>query len=215
MEEEIVVESNVPAEVNNEIVVPDFIPTIDKSKSITDQASDVITIMGAERASKDDKFIDKVADSFQKGVINEQETNRLKKENLFAEQFFIKWKDVLRLAHISEPQGLGLMKSVVVLMLIPYFIMRLVGFLFMIISQVFEFFNTLFNAVFGETKSVQLDENGKKIAQKTGYNIFAKIILGFVIIILLLVLIVLTVKIFTGFDVFEWIRSVLKNGQNG
>lgn len=196
-------------EETNEIVIPTFTPTIDKDKSVTEQASDVVTIMGAEKASKDNKFIEKVAESFAKGVLNEQETTRLKKENLFAEQFFVKWKDVLRLAHITEPQGLGLMKSIVWIMMIPYFVMRLMGFCFMIISQIFEFFNTLFNAVFGETKQVQYDEKGKKVAQKTGYNIFAKILLGFIMLVIMLVLIVLAIKIFTGFDVFIWLRSII------
>lgn len=209
MEEEIITKELVDAEsLKNEIVVPEFTPTIDKDKTITEQASDVITIMGADRASHNEKFIDKVAESFTKGVLNEQEAMRLKKENLFAEQFFIKWRDVLRLAHITEPQGLGLMKSVVALMILPYFIMRLIGFVFMVISQVFEFFNTLFNSVFGETKEVQLDENGKKIAQKIGYNIFAKIILGFIIANMMLLLIALAIRIFTGFDVFLWLRSI-------
>lgn len=194
------------------VEVPDFKPTIDKSKSMTEQAEDVVVVMGADVASRDKRFINKVADSFAKGVINEQEANRIKKENLLAEQFFIKWRDVLKLAHITETQGLGLMRTVVLFMMLPYFFMRFIGFIFMVVSETFEFFNTLFNAVFGEVKHVQLDENGRKIAQKTGYNIFAKLLLGFVIIVTMLAMLLLTIKVFTGFDTFVWLRSLMSNG---
>lgn len=190
--------------------IEDIAPPV-VEKSITEKASDVIVVMGADKASKNEAFIDKVADSFSKGVINEQEANRLKKENLLAEQYYEKWKDVLKLAHISQPQGLGLMKTVVVVMIVPYFIMRLFGFVFMVVSETFEFFNTIFNSVFGEVKQIQYDEKGKKVAQRTGYNIFAKLFLGFLVITALVALLLLTIKAFTGFDAFLWFREIFGN----
>lgn len=203
-------EITVLEDINLEITVPKFEPIIDATKDIMEQASDVVRSISANKASKNEKFIDKVAELFSQGVINQEQANKLRTESLLAEQYHHKWKDVLRLAHISEPQGLGLMKSAVVLMIVPYCLMRLIGFFFMVISQTFEFFNTLFNSVFGETKEVQIDDSGNKVRHKTGYNIFAKVLLGFIISIVLLAMTFLTIKVFTGFDIFLWLRAVTK-----
>lgn len=193
-----------------DIPMPDFKPEIDKSKDLIDQAADVVFMHGANKAVQDDKFVEKVSKAFQAGVISETEANTAKKQRFLAEEFFWKWKDVLKLVKIEEAQGLGLMKAVVVLMFVPYGIKCLLGSIFMFFAGIFDAFNSLFNSVFGETREVQRDEKGRKIGQRTGYNIFAKVLLSFVSIVVMLMLIVLVIKIFTGFDVFQWLRDVIK-----
>ena len=88
----------------------------------------------------------------------------------------------------------------------------------MCVSETFEFFNTLFNAVFGDGGSILQDKDGKPIIDaktkkpyrtKNGYNLFAKILLGFIIISVLIALVFLVINVFTGFNIFTWLRSLL------
>lgn len=202
--------------VNEEM--PNFVAEVDKTKDLEEQASDVVKLIGAKQMSQNQSFMDKVAENFGAKVLTEQETTQMQKEMLLAEQYFIKWKEVLKLVHMKEAQGLGLMKTCIFFMLIPYLILRVIGFCFMCISETFEFFNTLFNAVFGDGGKILVDKNGQALLDpktnepfktNAGYNLFAKILLGFIIIAVLLALIFVFVNVFTGFDVFKWFRTVL------
>ena len=58
--------NNLPTE---KIEMPNFIPKINTDKELEDQASDVIKIMGAQRASQKEDFMEEVAEQFQKGVL--------------------------------------------------------------------------------------------------------------------------------------------------
>lgn len=198
--------------------MPNFVPELDKTKNLEDQASDVVKVIGAQIASRNEVFMKKVADNFAQGVITEQETKQMKNEMLLAEQFFIKWEQVLKLAHIKEAQGLGLMLAVVYGMFIPYWILRLIGFVFMVVSEIFEFFNTLFNAVFGNGGEIMIDNLGKPVInpknnkpyrKSDGYNIFAKFLLGTVIIAVFIALVFLIIDIFTGVNIFKILRSTM------
>ena len=207
-------ESNLPA---NDLKMPNYIPKIDTNKDLDEQASDVVQLMGAQKASQNDDFMGKVADNFANGVLTEQEVKQMKRERLLADEYYIKWEDVLKLVHMQNAQGIGLMKTCVFFMMIPYLILRFIGFCFMCISVVFEFFNTLFNAVFGDGGSILQDKDGKPIIDektkkpyrsKSGYNLFAKILLGFIIISTLIALVFLVINVFTGFNIFAWLRSL-------
>lgn len=198
--------------------MPNFVPELDKTKNLEDQASDVVKVIGAQIASRNEVFMKKVADNFAQGVITEQETKQMKNEMLLAEQFFIKWEQVLKLAHIKEAQGLGLMLAVVYGMFIPYWILRLIGFVFMVVSEIFEFFNTLFNAVFGNGGEIIVDNLGKPVInpknnkpyrKSDGYNIFAKFLLGTVIVAVFIALVFLIINIFTGVNIFKILRSMM------
>ena len=205
-------------EVSKKIVMPDFVPQLDKTKEIEDQAADVIKVMGAQKASQNEEFMTKVSENFSKGILTEQETKQMRNEMMKAEQYFIKWQKVLELAYVHEAQGLGLMQILVFTMIIPYLLLRGIGFIFMVISETFNFFNTLFNSVFGDGGKFILDREGRPVInektkkpyrQNTGYNLFAKILLGFIIGAVLIALIFLFINMFTGFDVFVWLRNAV------
>ena len=108
------------------IDAPDFKPQIDKTKSMQDQAGEVINILGAQRASQNDAFMENVSKNFQKGVLTDQETNNIKKKRLYEEEYFLKWQDVLQFAFIKSQHGLTFMRIMTVIAMLVYIPLRLV-----------------------------------------------------------------------------------------
>lgn len=212
------VESNNMGVAETQIEMPNFIPQIDKSKELSEQASDVVQIMGAQKASTDQEFMEDVSKNFQKGVLTEQETKNMKKQRLLEQEYFLKWKDVLNFVFIKSPHGLLFMKIMTFIGMIVYVPTRLIGMIIKAVGMVGEFINEIFNSVFGGKGKYLRDSNGnpvldpvtkKPYIEKQGYNLFAKMLFGIVIAGLALALIFLFVELFTGFSVFGWFREIL------
>ena len=70
------------------MTMPDYVPEIDKTKDLDEQASDVVQVLGAQRASQDNAFMDKVSKNFQEGVFKDQEVKDMKKARLLEEEYF-------------------------------------------------------------------------------------------------------------------------------
>lgn len=198
--------------------MPNFIPQIDKSKEITEQASDVVQVLGAQRASQDDDFMDKVSKNFQEGVFKDQEVKDMKKARLLEEEYFLKWQDVLSFVFIKSPHGLRFMKIMTVIAMFIYIPMRIVGMLVKSIGMLGDFINEIFNSIFGGKGKYLRDKDGnviinpqtkKPYVEQKGYNLLAKVLFGIIIGGLGLALIFVFVRMFTGFDVFLWFRSLL------
>ena len=185
--------NNLPTE---KIEMPNFIPKINTDKEIEDQASDVIKIMGAQRASQDETFMDKVAEQFQKGVLTEEEVKNMQKSRMLEQEYFMKWQEVLKFVFIKSAHGLLFMQIMTVIAMFIYVPTRIIGMFIKAIGMIGDYINEIFNSVFGN-------------ADNKGYNLFAKLLFGIIIGGVCLSLIFLFVQIFTGFNVFEWFRSVL------
>lgn len=199
---------------------PVYTPQLNKDKELEEQAGDVVKLIGAQKASQNDIFMDKVADNFAKGILTEQETTQMRRERLKSEEYFLKWEHVLKLAHMKEPQGLGLMYTLVISMIVPYLLLKIIGFVFMTFSTIFDFFNTLFNAVFGNAGEILRDKDGKVMIDSVtkkpyrtnpGYNIFAKILLGTIIISLFIAILFAIIYLFTGFNIFQAIKGLFQS----
>lgn len=205
-------------ELTDSIEAPKFRPQLDTTKSMQDQAGEVINILGAQRASQNDDFMERVSENFQKGVLTDQETTNIKKQRLKEEQYFLKWQDVLQFAFIKSPHGLVFMYIMTFVAMIVYVPLRILGMGVKAIGTLGEFINEIFNSVFGGKGKYLRDKEGnviidpttkKPYREKEGYNLFAKLLFGIVIAGLALVLVFLFVKIFSGFDIFAWLRSII------
>lgn len=207
--------NNLPTE---KIEMPNFIPKINTDKELEDQASDVIKIMGAQRASQKEDFMEEVAEQFQKGVLTEQEVKNMQRARMLEQEYFLKWQDALNFIFIKAPHGLLFMKIMTIVAMLVYVPTRVIGMIVKAIGLIGEFINEIFNSVFGgqgkylknANGDVILDQKTKKpYLEKQGYNLFAKLLFGIVVIGLCLALIFVFVNLFTGFNIFEWFRSVL------
>lgn len=206
---------NLPTE---KIEMPNFIPKIDTSKELEDQASDVVKLLGAQRASKEEDFMDEVSRQFQKGVLTEQEVKNMQRARMLEQEYFLKWQDVLKFVFIKSPHGLLFMQIMTVIAMLIYIPTRIAGMFIKAIGMIGDFINEIFNSIFGgkgkylrDSKGdVVVDPNTKKpYMEKQGYNLFAKVLFGIIIGGLCLSLIFLFVEIFTGFNVFAWFRSIM------
>lgn len=203
---------------DSKIEMPNFIPQIDKTKELSDQASDVVQVMGAQRASTNDEFMDKVSENFQKGVFTEQETKNMQKQRLLEQEYYLKWQDVLNFIFIKSAHGLLFMKIMTLVGMIIYIPTRVIGMFVKAIGMFGDFINEIFNSIFGGKGKYLKDSKGdpvvdpitkKPYIEKQGYNLFAKMLFGIIIVGLALALIFLFVKLFTGFSVFGWFREIL------
>lgn len=223
--------SNVPAqeEENNNMLpsehskgssfeMPNFIPQIDKDKEISEQASDVVQVLGAQRASQDNDFMDKVSKNFQEGVFKDQEVKDMKKARLLEEEYFLKWQDVLSFVLIKSPHGMLFMQIMTVIAMFIYVPMRIIGMAVKSIGMLGDFVNEIFNSIFGGKGKYLRDKEGnviinpqtkKPYVEQRGYNLLAKVLFGIIIGGLGLALIFVFVRMFTGFDIFLWFRSIL------
>lgn len=208
-------ESQVPA---GKIEMPNFVPQIDKTKDLSDQASDVVQIMGAQRASTNETFMNKVSEKFQHGVLTEQETKNMQRQRLLEEEYWLKWQDVLEFIFMKSPHGLLFMQIMTVVAMIIYIPTRLIGMIVKTIGLFGDFVNEIFNSIFGGKGKYLRDKDGnviqdpktkKPYIEKQGYNLFAKLLFGIIAVGLALALIFVFVKLFTGFDTFNWFRQVL------
>lgn len=198
--------------------MPNFIPQIDKSKEIDEQASEVVQLIGAQQASQNKAFMDKVSKNFQEGVFKDQEVKDMKKARLLEEEYFLKWQDALSFVFIKSPHGLLFMKIMTVIAMIFYIPMRILGMVVKSVAMVGDFINEIFNSVFGGKGKYLRDKEGnviidpqtkKPYVEQRGYNLLAKILFGIIIGGLGLALIFIFVRMFTGFDIFLWFRSLL------
>lgn len=205
-------------ELTDSIETPKFKPQLDTTKTMQDQAGEVINILGAQRASQDDAFMEKVSQNFQKGVLTDQETINIKKQRLKEEQYFLKWQDVLQFAFIKSPHGLTFMYIMTAVAMLVYIPLRILGMAVKAIGTLGEFLNDIFNSIFGGKGKYLRDKEGnvvidpvtkKPYKEKEGYNLFAKLLFGIIICGLALVLICVFVKIFSGFDIFAWLRNIV------
>lgn len=217
-EEKSLVEKKEDKSLMGEIDAPVFKPELDKTKTINEQAEDVVNIMGAKRASEDDKFMDEVSENFQKGVLTGQETNNLRKQRLLEQEYFLKWQDVLRFAFIKSAHGLLFMKIMTVIAMLVYVPLRMVGMIFKSVGTLFDFLNDIFNSIFGgkgkylrdKDGNVIIDQNTKKpYTEKMGYNLFAKLLFGIIVVGLCLALVCVFIYMFTGFNVFTALRNLI------
>lgn len=200
------------------IEMPNFIPQIDTSKELEEQASDVVKLLGAQRASKQDSFMEEVSKQFQKGVLTEQEVRNMQRERMLEQEYFLKWQDVLKFVFIKSAHGLLFMQIMTWIGMLFYIPTRIAGMVVKAIGMIGDFINEIFNSIFGgkgqylrDSKgNVIVDPNTKKpYVEKQGYNLFAKLLFGIILIGLGLCLIFLFIQLFTGFSVFEWFRSIL------
>lgn len=201
-----------------EIETPNFKPELDKSKTLVEQAEDVVNIMGAKRASEDEKFMDEVSKNFSKGVLTEQETRNLKRQRLLEQEYFLKWQDVLRFAFIKSAHGLIFMKIMTIIAMLVYVPLRIVGMIFKSIGTLFDFLNDIFNSIFGGKGKYLRDKDGnviidpmtkKPYTEKMGYNLFAKLLFGIIVVGLCLALVCVFIYMFTGFNVFTALRNLI------
>ena len=141
----------------------------------------------------------------------------MKKARLLEEEYFIKWQDALSFVFIKSPHGINFMRIMTVVAMLFYIPMRIVGMLVKSIGMLGDFVNEIFNSVFGGKGKYLRDKDGNVIVnpqtkkpymEQQGYNLFAKILFGIIIIGLALALVLIFVKIFTGFDVFDWFRTL-------
>lgn len=209
-------ENNLPAE---KIEMPNFIPKIDTNKELEDQASDVVKLLGAQRASEKDDFMEEVAENFQKGVLTEQEVKNMQKSRMLEEEYFLKWQDALQFVFIKSAHGLLFMKIMTVIAMLIYIPTRIAGMIVKAIGTIGDFVNEIFNSIFGGKGKYLRDSNGdvvvdsktkKPYMEKQGYNLFAKVLFGIVFIGLGLSLIFLFIQLYTGFNIFEWFRSIIQ-----
>ena len=198
--------------------MPNFIPQIDKSKEIDEQASEVVQLIGAQQASQNKAFMDKVSKNFQEGVFKDQEVKDMKKARLLEEEYFLKWQDALSFVFIKSPHGLLFMKIMTVIAMIFYIPMRILGMVVKSVAMLGDFINEIFNSIFGGKGKYLRDKDGnviidqqtkKPYVEQRGYNLLAKILFSIIIGGLGLALIFVFVRMFTGFDVFLWFRSLL------
>ena len=185
--------NNFPAE---KVEMPNFIPKINTDKELEDQASDVIKIMGAQRASQQEDFMDEVAKQFQKGVLTEQEVKNMQRARMLEQEYFMKWQEVLKFVFIKSAHGLLFMQIMTIIAMFIYVPTRIIGMFIKAIGMIGDYINEIFNSVFGD-------------AENKGYNLFAKLLFGIIIGGVCLSLVFVFIQIFTGFNVFEWFRSVL------
>ena len=162
-EERPIVEAKEDKSLMGQIDTPIFKPELDKTKSITEQAEDVVEIMGAKRASEDENFMEEVSGNFQKGVLTEQETRNLKKQRLLEQEYFLKWQDVLRFAFIKSAHGLLFMKIMTIIAMLVYVPLRMVGMVFKSVGTLFDFLNDIFNSIFGGKGKYLRDKEGNVI----------------------------------------------------
>ena len=209
-------EANLPTE---KIEMPNFIPKIDTNKELEDQASDVVKLLGAQRASEKEDFMEEVAENFQKGVLTEQEVKNMRKSRMLEEEYFLKWQDALQFVFIKSAHGLLFMKIMTVIAMLIYIPTRIAGMIVKAIGTIGDFVNEIFNSIFGGKGKYLRDSNGdvvvdpktkKPYMEKQGYNLFAKVLFGIVFIGLGLSLIFLFIQLYTGFNIFEWFRSIIQ-----
>ena len=219
-EERPIVEAKEDKSLMGQIDTPIFKPELDKTKSITEQAEDVVEIMGAKRASEDENFMEEVSGNFQKGVLTEQETRNLKKQRLLEQEYFLKWQDVLRFAFIKSAHGLLFMKIMTIIAMLVYVPLRMVGMVFKSVGTLFDFLNDIFNSIFGGKGKYLRDKEGnviidpqtkKPYTEKMGYNLFAKLLFGIIVIGLCLALVCVFIYMFTGFNIFTALRNLVSD----
>lgn len=207
--------NNLPTE---KIEMPNFIPQIDTSKELEDQASDVVKLLGAQRASQKEDFMEEVSKKFQKGVLSEQEVRNMQKSRLLEQEYFLKWQDVLKFVFIKSPHGLLFMQIMTIVAMLIYVPTRIIGMVVKAIGMIGDFINEIFNSIFGGKGHYLKNANGDVVIdpitkrpyiEKQGYNLFAKVLFGIIIGGICLALIFIFIKLFTGFNVFEWFRSVI------
>lgn len=207
--------NNLPTE---NIEMPNFIPNIDTSKELEDQASDVVKLLGAQRASKQEGFMEEVSKQFQKGVLTEQEVKNMQRARMLEQEYFLKWQDVLKFVFIKSAHGLLFMQIMTVIAMLIYIPTRIAGMFIKAIGMIGDFINEIFNSIFGGKGQYLRDSKGdvvidpttkKPYMEKQGYNLFAKVLFGIIIGGLCLSLIFLFVQIFTGFNIFSWFRSIM------
>lgn len=200
------------------IEMPNFIPKIDTNKELEDQASDVVKLLGAQRASQKDDFMEEVSSKFQKGVLTEQEVRNMQKQRLLEEEYYLKWQDVLKFVFIKSPHGLLFMQIMTMIAMLIYVPTRIVGMCVKAVGMIGDFINEIFNSIFGGKGKYLRNSNGDVVIdpvtkrpyiEKQGYNLFAKVLFGIVIGGIGLALIFLFVQLFSGFSVFNWLRSLL------
>ena len=206
-------ENNLPTKIE----MPNYIPQVDKSKDLSDQASDVVQLMGAQRASTNDEFMEEVSNKFQQKVLTEQETNNMQKQRLLEKEYFLKWQSVLEFVFIKQAHGLLFMKIMTWVAMVIYIPTRIIGMLVKAIGMLGDFINEIFNSIFGGKGKYLKDKDGNPILdpntkkpyiEKQGYNLFAKLLFGIMTIGLSLALVFLFIDLFTGFNVFGWLRSI-------
>lgn len=207
-------EKNLPSE---KLEMPNFIPQIDTNKELEEQASDVVKLLGAQKASLNDDFMTEVAQNFQKGVLTDQEVRNMQKSRLLEKEYFLKWEDVLKFVFIKSPHGLLFMQIMTCIGMIFYVPTRICGMIVKAIGMIGDFINEIFNSVFGGKGKYLRNANGEVILdpetkkpymEKQGYNLFAKVIFGIIIGGICLALIFLFVEALTGFSIFNWFRSL-------
>lgn len=200
------------------IEMPNFIPQIDTNKELEDQASDVVKLLGAQRASQKDDFMEEVSSKFQKGVLTEQEVRNMQRQRLLEEEYFLKWQDVLKFVFIKSAHGLLFMQIMTWIAMIIYVPTRIIGMCVKAVGMIGDFVNEIFNSIFGGKGKYLRNSNGDVVidpvtkrpyVEKQGYNLFAKVLFGIVIGGVALALIFLFVQLFSGFSVFSWLRSLL------
>lgn len=208
-------DNNLPTD---KIEMPNFIPQIDTNKELEEQASDVVKLLGAQRASQKESFMEEVSSKFQKGVLTEQEVKNMQRSRLLEEEYFLKWQDALSFVFIKSPHGLLFMKIMTFVAMLIYIPTRILGMGVKAVGMIGDFINEIFNSIFGGKGKYLRDSNGdvildpktkKPYVEKQGYNLFAKLIFGIVVGGVCLTLIFLFVQLFTGFNVFEWFRSII------
>lgn len=208
-------EDNLPS---NKFEMPNFIPEIDKNKELEDQAGDVVKLLGAQMASENDDFMSEVSQKFQKGVLTEQEVRNMQRERLLEKEYFLKWQDCLSFVFVKSPHGLLFMQIMTWIGMLFYVPTRIAGMIVKAIGMIGDFINEIFNSIFGGKGQYLRNSNGEVILdpetkkpymEKQGYNLFAKLIFGIVIVGIALALIFLFVELFTGFSIFKWLRAVL------
>lgn len=207
--------NNLPTE---KIEMPNFIPKIDTNKELEDQASDVVKLLGAQRASQKEDFMEEVSKKFQKGVLSEQEVRNMQKSRLLEQEYFLKWQDVLKFVFIKSAHGLLFMQIMTYVAMLIYIPTRIIGMVVKAIGMIGDFINEIFNSIFGGKGQYLKNANGDVVIdpitkrpyiEKQGYNLFAKVLFGIIIGGICLALIFIFIKLFTGFNVFEWFRSVI------
>lgn len=192
----------------NGAILPEVKVDFNENKEVHKQVEDVITVAGGQKAIEDEQFIEEVAQLISKGVLSEKEAIAMSKERLIEQEYFEKWEQILKFAFIKKPTGLRLMQLGVIWGLICYVFTLIAVLPLLILSEIFSTLNSLFNAVFGEIK-VKKNKDGTK-TEVMGYNIITKFLFGAVAIMVVLLIIFGFVQAFTGWSVFEAIRSTRK-----
>lgn len=200
---------------NMEFAVSEIKPSIDKNKTLYENAKDFAKTGGLVDALKDEDFRQENKESAKENLRVDLQTENISSKSKLANEYYNERKPVLKFMRQKEYCDIQLMKWLYRVGVVPFFIVAVIGSVFSIIGALFEGLNELFNMIFGEqvylkdnNGNLSKDEHGKPIIETVKVNLLTKVLFGSILVFAALMILFSMIKSIFNIDILNTLKTL-------